>query len=274
MKRSLVWFLAAAAWLGYANGGAVLAASSQTDSLTGYTGDSTLAGTQADLLTGGLTVANTGADPAVVFGPSGATFGVFTSGDGGRNYVRTTQADLATVNFKAQITIVASNIADQDNFFGLGTGDIALFGWPDWSTQASSLLMLPELNGSLEPKLTGFKTANDVNDFPTVDAPGLANGTHRLQIDFDATAKTVTFGIDLNYAGGPFAADVTNGPIDVSNLFAADGWPSEPSRIYFGGDDGIVFKDLAITVVPEPGSVALAALATVALGISRKRRLS
>ena len=67
---------------------------------------------------------------------------------------------------------------------------------------------------------------------------------------FDNITQLLSLAIDLDYAGGAFSVDTANALIDTSTLFAADGWPSEPSRIFFGGDDGIIFKDASITVQP------------------------
>jgi hypothetical protein len=58
----------------------------------------------------------------------------------------------------------------------------------------------------------------------------------------------VTFAIDVNYAGGPFVSDYTGPTLPLLALFGADGWPIEPARIYFGGDDGTLFKDFQVTV--------------------------
>ena len=86
---------------------------------------------------------------------------------------------------------------------------------------------------------------------------------------FDAVAKTMIYAIDLSYAGGAFAADVTAPTVDLNHIdcpvgcgnpsmpisadfFAPDGWPTELSRIYFGGDDDVVFKDFSVTVSTPP----------------------
>jgi len=162
--------------------------------------------------------------------------------------MRTLQSDYATVNFTAEITVVAPDLAAMDNFLGLGTGDTALFGFPDWSTQFSSVLVLPEITDLGAPLLTTFRTQNDINQFVNTDVPAMTNGTHRVQLAFDATAMTANFSIDLNYAGGAFVADAAAPSIDVSTLYAVDGWPAEPSRIYFGGDDSVIIKDFSVTV--------------------------
>jgi hypothetical protein len=43
--------------------------------------------------------------------------------------------------------------------------------------------------------------------------------------------------------------------IDVSELYGDDGWPVEPSRIFFGADDGTIIKDFSV-VVQAPGGAA------------------
>lgn len=238
------------------------AATSFSNSLKSFTGDSTLAATQGALLAAGFDFFSTTGlndngtpedpaddfDPTIAFDANGARFGSLFPGDSGRNYMRTTQADFASTNFKAEITFVTPDLKNQDAFFGLGTGDTALFGWPDWSTQFSSVLVLPEITDGDASQLTTFVTADDVNAFANTAAPTLLNGTHRLRLAFDSTLKTATFSVDVNYAGGPFVADSTATPVDVTTLFGETGWLGEPSRLYFGGDDSVAFKDFSVTV--------------------------
>ena len=250
------------------------AAAPYSNSLTGFSGDSSQAGTQAAVTGAGLTFFSTAglndngtpadpaddSNPAVAFDASGAHFGSLIAGDAGRNYMRTVESDYATVSFTAEITFDAGDA--QAVFFGIGAGDTALFGTPDWSTQFSSASFWPEIAND---KYTQFRTANDVNAFVDTNVPGFT-GTHRFRMTFDAVTGFLLGSIDTNYAGGPFIADVSSVvPIatkaGASPLFAPDGWPSEPSRIFFGGDDGAVFRDLTITVIPEPSSAALLLLA-------------
>jgi hypothetical protein len=251
------------------------AAAPYSNSLTGFSGNSTQPATQAAVTGAGLTFFSTAglndngtpADPSddsndtVVFDASGAHFGSLIPGDAGRNYMRTSISDYATVDFTAEITFEAND--NQAVFFGIGTGDRALFGTPDWSTQFSSASFWPELNND---KYVQFKTANDVNAFVDKSVPDFAPGTHRFRMTFDAVTGFLVGSIDTNYAGGAFVADtISTVPIatkaGASPLFAPDGWPSEPSRIFFGGDDGAVFRDLTITVIPEPSSAVLLLLA-------------
>jgi hypothetical protein len=225
----------------------VLAASSISDPLTSF---------NAGLYT------VSAADP-VVYDASGAHFGTGVAGDGGRSYQRTIDGDYASAGFVAEITFsVTTN--EQQVFFGLGTGDTALFGTPDWSTQFSSASFWPEV---VNDKIVRFRTANDVNTFADTTVPTLDLGTHRMRMTFNPANNQLLGEIDVNYAGGPFVADPagSNFPIVVSSLFGPDGWPTEPSRIFFGGDDGTTFRDLSIQVIPEPAGVMLAAMALAGL---------
>lgn len=219
-------------------------ASSLSNPLTGFSGDTTQAGTQGALLGAGLEAASLTPGAAVSFDANGARFGPNTPGDAGRNYLRTVASDYATVSFVAEINMTFAS-EDQQAFVGFGAGGVALFGTPDWSTQFSSTSFWPELAND---KLTNFRTQNDVNSFSDTAVPGLGIGTHRFRMSFDLPTQSLTGSIDLDYAGGPFTADATSVPLILTSLFAPDGWPTEPSRIFFGGDDGILFTDLVVTV--------------------------
>jgi hypothetical protein len=269
LKTLTVWAMAGAAAL--AMGSAADAASSLANSLTGFAGDSSQPATQAALAAAGLNVSSTDAEPSITFDLDGAHFGLATAGDAGRNYVRTSDSDYATLGFIAEITIETTS-DDQAVFIGLGAGETALFGTPDWSTQFSSASFWLEFTND---KFTRFRTANDVNAFgDTLVTGGLDPGLHRFRMTFDPASNSLLGEIDKNYAGGPFFADAvtSNFPINTSSLFGADGWPGEPSRIFFGGDDGAIFRDLSITVIPEPGTAVLMLGGFVALAGRRCRR--
>lgn len=239
------------------------------NSLTGLSGDTSQPATQAALAGIGLNAFGTSAtNEPVVFDPSGASFGSLAPGDDGRNYIRTNDFDYANSTFTAEVTITVSDLPNQAVYFGLGAGDRALFGTPDWSTQFSSASFWFE-----EDKITSFRTANDVNAFvDTNHTPANVTalegaGSHRLRMTFNPVLNHLRGSIDIDYAGGPFVADAsTTFPIVVTSLFGPDGWPGEPSRIFFGGDDGVIFSDLHINAVPEPSSfvVLVGSLAVVA----------
>lgn len=274
--------------------GTMFGGSSLSNSLTGFSGDSTQGAAQAALGTAGLNIFSTAGpefgtndngtpddtsddfqeqvgDDTITFDGMGTHFGTVWAGDGGRNYIRTNDSDYATVKFQAEITFETTS-DDQAVFFGLGAGDRALFGTPDWSTQFSSASFWPE---TANDKFVRFRTANDVNAFGDSTVAGFDPGVHRFRMKFDPVLNQLQGEIDINYAGGPFVADAaqTNFPIGVGSLFAADGWPSEPSRIFFGGDDGATFRDLSIVVVPEPATGILLLVGPVAIWCRRRINL-
>jgi hypothetical protein len=225
--------------------------------LKSFTGDSTQSATQAALNAAGFNVFSThGAiedppgtflDPTIQFDTNGAHFGDFFGADGGRNYIRTNDSDYANVRFVAEVTIDAPNIGAQAHYFGLGPGDAAAFRTPDWTTQNSSVMYWGEVNDA-DPFVTTLKNLNGFGLFASTPAPGLQVGTHRLRLSYDWFRKVADISVDLDYTGGPFTGDVTAPPIDVRDLYGSSGWPTEPARIYFGGDDGVIFKDFQVNV--------------------------
>jgi hypothetical protein len=227
---------------------AASAASSLTNSLTGFTGNSSQPATITALAAAGLQVSDTTTPEAVIqFGTGGPTYGVGQLVNDGRNYLRTIDSDYANHSFVAEITMVASDIDTNNGYFGLGAGDPANFRIPDWTTPNSSVMYFGE-NSISDPGLETLKNDNTTGTFVTIPAPGQGNGNHRIRIAYDWFAKSATIALDLNYAGGPFVADVTAAPIDTLPLYGSDGWPIEPARIYFGGDQNVAFKDFQVTV--------------------------
>jgi hypothetical protein len=254
----------ATAWAAFA-GASSWGATSFSNSLKGFTGNSTQPATQTAVTAAGFNFSNsqgaqedppgTQIDPTIVFSSSGATFGSLFSGNEGRNYMRTVQSDYATTSFVAEISIEVVDMDLQDVYFGLGSGTAnpGLFYTPDWGTPVSSVMYWGESEdiGSIDPPptLDVFRTydRNELDVYtPIPDLP--PDGTHRIRITFDRYARTFVLGFDINYAGGAFAADVSTAPMDVSPLFNGTGWNTEPSRIFFGGDDGMVIKDFQVTV--------------------------
>ncbi|MBL9162773.1 MAG: PEP-CTERM sorting domain-containing protein [Planctomycetaceae bacterium] len=210
-------------------------------------------------------------DP-IVYDASGAHFGTGVPGDSGRSYQRTNRSNFAQASkVVAEITFQTST-DDQQVFFGIGAGETALFGTPDWSTQFSSASFWPETGND---KFTRFRTANDSNSFGDSTIPGFAPGTHRFRMTYTKATSQLLGEIDLDYAGGPFVADPagSNFPIVTTSLNGPNGWLagllSEPSRVFFGGDDGATFRDLKVTVIPEPATGVLLAIGLAALARRR-----
>jgi hypothetical protein len=232
---------------------AALAASSFSNSLTGFTGSSTQPDTQAAVAAAGFSFFDTIAP--IDFDSTGAIFDPLNFENDGRNYMRTIESDYANVSFVAEITFVAPNIDIQDGYFGVGSGDANLdfFRVPDFGAPFASVQYWGE-NEVATPTIELYAIDDNVTkDSVLVDpANGLDDGTHRVRLSFDWFRKAADFSFDFDYAGGPFVADITAPSLDVLPLYKSNGWPTEPARIYFGGDEDIVFKDFQVTVNTAP----------------------
>lgn len=312
------------------------AASSLSNSLTGFTGDTSQAATQTALTAAGLEAADTTAGPIVVFGANGAGYGTTVPSDGGRNYLRTIES-YALNSYTAEVTAHVQGLKEQQVFFGMGGGNITVWGVPDiWGEP--TMMMTPEVhtlntngvdgNGGWTNPVPPCASTGDwchVNDVGGdyaatghVDAASYvywrntlgnvagadpaqdmaANGddtgasqdiidaadhafwkskygaetfgnipyTIRLKSTYDFATKKWQGAIDYHYTGGPFHADFTTAEYNLTDMYEGGftlptngGWSldpmvaKDPSKIYFGGDDGVIFSDLAITVTPGSG---------------------
>ncbi len=221
-------------------------------------------------LPSGLNVSSSSSGRAVVFDSSGAVFGSVTSHDNGRNYVRTNDPDYNTVSFQAMITYTATIGTDWNNtanvFFGLGTAEVGEYGVADRDTDNDSVFFqINAKNGDMRNwNVTRNGTSFDELEEATYPA-SVNTETHRLMMDYDAGAGTMTFSVDFDYAGGPFVADATATPVDVSALWQ-DG---DAASIFFGGDDAATAYDLQ--VVPEPATLGLLTIGAASL-IRRRRQ--
>jgi len=249
------------------------AAISFSNSLSGFTGNSTQPATQmavAGVGGAGFTFHSTlgftedppptdpytypNIDPTVVFDSEGAHFGSLIFGFEGRNYMRTVQEDYADYGFVAEVTFVTTDIDLQDAYFGLGAGQAAYFRTPDWISRNPSVMYFGETNLG-DPRVITYYTNNlplgpvDPGAVST-PAPELDSGTHRVRLDYNWLLKTATFSFDFDY-DGTFEADVMGQSVNVLLLYdtpSTVGWPTEPARIFFGGNDGTVFKDFSVNL--------------------------
>lgn len=193
-------------------------------------------------------------DPTVVFDSTGASFGSQMFGLEGRNYMRTLDDDYAAYSFVAEVTFETLDFDFQDAYFGLGAGHASYFRTPDWISRNASVMYWGEVN-LFDPMLVTYATNNSPTGFVdpgaiATPAPGLASGTNRVRLTYDWVQKTATFSLDFGY-NGTFAADVTGQSVSVLGLYDTPttvGWPTEPARIFFGGNDGTVFKDFSVTL--------------------------
>jgi PEP-CTERM motif len=235
--------------------GGASAATSFSHTLRTFTGNSTLPATQAAVSAAGFNFFDHEVMSKIDFDASGAHFGVGQVDADGRNYMRTNDSDYANVSFVAEISIVTPDIDIQDAYFGLGAGDANLdfFRVPDFGLPVAAVQYWGE-NEIATPtiELYTYNNGGTLESAFIDPATGLGNGTHRVRLTYDWFRKTADFSFDLNYAGGSFSADLTGPSLNTLPLYGADGFPTEPARLYFGGDEGTVFKDFQVTVsTPE-----------------------
>ena len=84
---------------------------------------------------------------------------------------------------------------------------------------------------------------------------------YKMRLTWNVQSSTSLFEVDANYGGGEFIADAS------ISLFGGDnGFNGSNSRLFFGGSDGVIFKDL--NLVPEPAAFSLL---TVGLGVLFRR---
>lgn len=226
------------------------AANSISNSFTGFAGNSTLAATQTALTNAGFSLSDTDASNQVTFSASGAGFGIGLENNTSRNYIRTIGSDYANHSFTFEVTVNTPDIDAQDVYIGFGSGQANpdFFRIADLGTPAASVMYFGE-NELATPNIEVLRTNNGSSRSVTLDpATGLGNGTYRVRLDYDWFRKSAAYSFDLNYAGGPFVADLTAPALSTLENYNATGWPSEPARIYFGGDQGATFKDFAVTV--------------------------
>ncbi len=198
----------------------------------------------------------------VLFDTSGATFGVGQAANYGRNLIRTIEADYNTASFAAYITVVNLDPSAQNVFFGLGAGSRGRWGAPEIDLSGGGTDgTFFEIKGATFTSWIADDGYFEWGDLVEGAGPGI--GTHRFKMAYDATAQTVVFSYDANY-DGTFVEDLALPAVDVSGLFT-DG---EPTKIYFGADDGGLLKDFA--VVPEPATMTLLGLGL--LGLIKRRR--
>ena len=88
-------------------------------------------------------------------------------------------------------------------------------------------------------------------------------GSHTIFLDYDADAETLTFSANI------LGADTVT-ELEVVNTSGV-GFTDADSRIFFGGDEGVVFDNFSVTVIPEPTSALVLGVAGI-LGLARRRR--
>ena len=232
-----------------------------TNDLKGFTGTTDDGATITSLSNAGFNPGETATTTRrVTFGGSGATFGLGTGGDNGRNTLRTNDADYHTISFVSRV-VFTTNSEQHAFYLGMGAGEPGVFGLPDWSSTRNTISGIYDRRRGPDD----FQIRTNNVDVAAL-RPIFGNGTHEAIFTWNAATGMATFEYDLG----------NDGSIDGSQSYDASGliaeWNGgEESRLYVGGDDGVIVSDWAVTAIPEPSSTALLGLGGVAL-IFRRRK--
>ena len=199
---------------------------------------------------------------AVIFSSSGVTFngaGMIGNAEG-RAFIRTKGSNYLSNSFVAEISMNFDPTKPNISWFGVGGNslDQVYYYEPD----GPCLQIAPHTASGGE--LDGRISYNDKNSLGVGDGGIFFNVTstnYKMRITWDAVSGYAIFEVDSNYLGGLFVADATR------SLFGLDnGFNEFNSRLFFGGSDGVSFKDFSI--VPEPSALSLLA---VGLGVLFRR---
>lgn len=222
------------------------------NSLTSYTGDTMQTPTRIALGVDSLEYSVTSTTAAVSFDNTGAIFGEGT-GYFGRNVLRTSADDYDKSSFEAYATITFDGTTDQAAFIGMGQGIIAAEVPGNWGVPE---LALGGVNGVVAEIKTSLSNGDKVSKLHKIVDGSIAtnsvtdpmpdSGTFRIKLVYDAGANTVNASVDTSYTGGEFVADQDLGTLDTTGTGSTNMWYGAPVRVYVGGGEGTVVKDLVI----------------------------
>jgi hypothetical protein len=201
------------------------------------------------------TLEATGLTSNITFDGSTANFGGFA--DSGRAYLRTVDKNFFSQSFTAEVTLQTGG---HISFFGMGNGSNSPFAM-------SYEPIGPSINLRLHPSsiVSGRTDAVGTNGTGFTQVDSFANvgsqPNQRLQLTWDAVAKTAVFAVDYGYSG-TFFADATSGVINGSALGLSD----SNTSIFFGGSNGATFDNFIVTT-PASSNVPDAASTLVLLSL-------
>ncbi len=182
----------------------------------------------------------TGAAPSYATGA--AVFAGSNADGSDRGYLRTIAANYNTTSFRADVTVTipggyaGNGIAS----FGFGRGEPNCNFFCEGNTDPSIYLrILP--SDFYGPKVEATSSADGTLD--TVLGQG-GTGTHRVRIEWNATARAITLSIMSNYVdGAEFVPTAVLGPYTLGPEYDATN-----SHIFFGGAGMDSFDNLNVKV--------------------------
>ncbi|MBI5331837.1 MAG: hypothetical protein HZB71_14645 [Betaproteobacteria bacterium] len=159
-----------------------------------------------------------------------------------RNYIRTTDSDYNTIDFRMQLTLTTGG-SDPNSliFIGLGDGAPGTFGPGEPNTGIYFRAHNPSNAGA--DGILGINNGAWAGSYNN-DGYGLGSGTHRLQLE--KVGNLLTFSVDKNFSG-VFSVDHTWASYDLS-LPIYNFLNTGNSRLFFGtGTAYPQFDNLTIT---------------------------
>jgi len=203
---------------------------------------------------------------AVVFSSSGVAFngaGMIGNSEG-RAYIRTKNSDMLSNSFVAEITMSFVPGQQSAAWYGIGADSINTSFYNEPAGAAMQIAPHTTTGGEFDGRIAyGDVDANRVGDggrFFDVNST-----VYKMRITWNALSSTALFEVDSNYAGAEFVSDAS-----ISFYGGDNGFNSSNSRLFFGGSDGVTFRDL--NVVPEPSTFSLLGIGLGGLAILRRRR--
>jgi len=163
-------------------------------------------------------------------------------GDNGRSYLRTIDDNFIGGSYQAEVTMsIVGGGGGGSVFFGMGVGEPS-GGFFQEPRTSPNIYFRGQPNDFSNG---GYATMDETSEVGHPIAV-TGNGTHRVQMRYDAGAGTVRFAVDKNYAGGAFTPDFVTAARNVAD----NGFNATNSRVFFGGASNAAFDDLAITALP------------------------
>ena len=193
--------------------------------------------------------------------PSATFAGEFklSAPDNGRRYLATNDADYYNTSFIFEATLnnAGANSGYTDGFLGMGSGDVGGFPfYPDTPTIALEIQMGAG---------AGVDEVATFDDTRTVQTTISDAHPYRMRMTWNGVTHQALFELDQNYTG-TFAADLSYTINGSDNGFTN----GTDARLFVGGGDGIIFDDIVVRAVPEPGSIGLLLLGCFGIGVARR----
>lgn len=128
----------------------------------------------------------------------------------------------------------------------------------------------PDANANSEITYADFNAGNTGGTANTFYQSGgndvvLGSGTHRVRMSYNASTSTLTF----SYQEDGVGSFIDLGPaINIGD----NGFDSTTGQIFMGGAGGVIYDNLNVTVIPEPGQAVMLAVVSAGVLLRRTRR--